>query len=248
MLSILSGLIFVLGTLTAGFLIFFVGTGIVYFLVRRFETPQVASVEMPVLRPIPIPTRDRSLFMRVVVWLHQVRSWEVAENWEFTLPDGTRIVIHQGFEFDGASIPRPLWAILNPIGLLLIPGLIHDYGYRYRQLWKVGNGTVSAYTKGGSKTTWDRLFRKTGCKVNGMSFVNFVAWLAVYFGGWLAWRSNRRKDEQPVVPKGMVLAAAGVRSSSPKTELDVPIGEPTNTRNEGGGAALPAPRAGSDPG
>ena len=198
-----------LGVIAAGFLIFFVGAGIVYFLARRFKRPLDSCVSMPVLRPIPIPTKEQSLFMRVVVWLHQVRTWEVAENWEYTLPtDNTKIVIHKGFEFDGASIPRPLWAILNPIGLLLIPGLIHDYGYRYLQLWKVGNGTVSAYAKGESKTTWDRLFRETGRAVNGMSFVNFVAWLAVYFGGWLAWRSNRRKDEQPVVPEGMLLAAA----------------------------------------
>ena len=198
-----------LGVIAAGFLIFFVGAGIVYSLARRFKEPPVSCVSMPVLRPIPIPTKGHSLFMRVVVWLHQVRTWEVAENWEYTLPTGdTTIVIHKGFEFDGASIPRPLWAILNPIGLLLIPGLIHDYGYRYRQLWKVENGKVSAYAKGASKTTWDHLFRKTGRAVNGMSFVNFAAWMAVYFGGWLAWRSNRRKNEKPVTPEGMSLADA----------------------------------------
>ena len=193
-----------LGSLTAGFLIFFVVTGIVYFLVRRFEKPLDSDVSMPVLRPIPIPTRERSLLIRVFVWLHQVRTWEVAENWEYTLPtDNTRIVIHKGFRFDGASIPRPLWTILNPIGLLMIQGLIHDYGYRYRQLWKVENGIVSPYEKGGSKTTWDHLFRKTGHAVNGMSFINFAAWLSVSFGGHCAWRSNRRKNEQPVVPEGM---------------------------------------------
>ena len=185
-----------------GLLIFFIGTGIVLFVVRRFEEPLDSDVSMPVLRPIPIPTRGRSPLMRVVVWLHQVRTWEVAENWEYTLPtDNTRIVIHKGFRFDGASIPRPLWAILNPIGLLLIQGLIHDYGYRYRQLWKVENGTLSPYKKGGTKTTWDRLFRETGRAVNGMSFINFAAWLAVYLGGCFAWRSNRRKNERPVVPE-----------------------------------------------
>ena len=194
----------VFALVTEGFLIFFFGTGIVYFLVRRFEESLDSDVSMPVLRPIPIPTRERSLLMRIVVWMHQVRTWEVVENWEYTLPtDGTRIIIHKDFRFDGASIPRPLWAILNPIGLLLIPGLIHDYGYRYRQLWKVENaGTVSPYKRGGSKTTWDQIFRKTGRAVNGMSFINCAVWLAVYFGGCCAWRSNRKKNQQPVVPEG----------------------------------------------
>ena len=187
---------------TEGFLIFFIGTRIVLFLVRRLEEPQVSNVSMPVLRPIPIPTRERSLLMRIVVWMHQVRTWEVVENWEYTLPtDNTRIVIPEGFRFDGASIPRPLWVILSPSGLLLIPGLIHDYGYRYRQLWRVENdGTVSPYERGGSKTTWDRLFGKVGREINGMSFINFAAWLAVYLGGCFAWCRNSRDDERPVVP------------------------------------------------
>ena len=146
--------------------------------------------------------------MRVLVWLHQVRTWEVAENWEYTLPtDNTLIVIHKGFQFDGASIPRPFWAILNPTGLLLIPSLIHDYGYRYGQLGQVEpDRTVSPYKKGASKTTWDRLFRKTGRAVNGMSFINFAAWLAVYFGGCCAWRRNRRKNDERVVPEGYLEA------------------------------------------
>ena len=195
-------------SLPSAFLIFFVGTRILSFLIRRLEDPQDADLEMPLLRPIPIPTRNRSSISRVLVWLHEVRVWEVAEHWRYTLPtDGTQIVIHKGFRFDGASIPRPLWAVLNPIGLLLIQGLIHDYGYRYRQLWKIENGTVSPYQRGAGKASWDRLFRMTGKAVNGMSFINFAAWLAVYLGGHLAWCSNRTKDEQPVVPEGLALAS-----------------------------------------
>ena len=58
-----------------------------------------------------------------------------------------------------------------------------------------------------SKADWDRLFRQTGRKVNGMTGINFVAWLAVCLGGWCAWRNNREKNEQPVIPDGMALAA-----------------------------------------
>ena len=115
-------------------------------------------------------------------------------------------MIPRGFEFNGASIPRPLWAILSPTGLLLIPGLIHDYAYRYGQLWALENeedGEVSPYGKGKGKAFWDRLFRKTGRKVNGMSFINFAAWLAVYLFGGCAWRSHRKADREPPLPDGM---------------------------------------------
>jgi hypothetical protein len=44
-----------------------------------------------------------------------------------TLKDGTEIILPADFELDGASIPRIFWGILSPVGLLLIPGLIHDY-------------------------------------------------------------------------------------------------------------------------
>ena len=69
--------------------------------------------------------------MRLLVWIFEVRKWELMENWYFTLNDDVQIVINKGFVFDGASIPRPLWAFLSPVGLLLIPGLIHDYGYKF---------------------------------------------------------------------------------------------------------------------
>ena len=195
------------GYLSTSFLVFLVGTGIGYLLVRRFGNPTDIGVRMPALRPISIPTSQRSLLGRVVVWLHDVRKWEVAENWEYTLPtDGTRMVIHSGFRFDGASIPRFLWAIPSPPGLLLVQGLIHDCAYRYGQLWQVENGTVSPYQAGASKADWDRLFRQTGRKANGMSFINSVAWLSVYLGGHCAWCSNRSNKEQPVIPEGMLLA------------------------------------------
>lgn len=193
-----------LGYLSAGFLLILVCTGIGYLLVRRFDNTADIEASMPVLRPLPIHTSQRSCPGRVVVWLHDVRKWEVAENWEYTLPGGgPRIVIHSGFRFDGASIPRFLWAILSPTGLLLIQGLIHDYAYRYGQLWQVENSTVRPYNADASKADWDRLFRQTGRAVNGMSVINFAAWLAVYLLGYCAWRTNRRKSERPVIPWGM---------------------------------------------
>ena len=131
-----------------------------------------------------------------------MRRWELAENWEYKLSPEDRIILPKGFRFDGASIPRVLWAFLNPIGLLLIPGLIHDYGYRYRQLWKIDEDrNVVPYKKGQKKTDWDRLFLSVGRQVNGTRIINLVAFLAVYLGGYFAWKKNRKgKESEDIRP------------------------------------------------
>lgn len=165
--------------------------------VLKKPSPASSLSEMPLLRPLPIPTKNRRFFMRILVWLYEPREWELAANWEYKLSSGDRIIIPKGFRFDGASIPRPLWAFLNPSGLLLIPGLIHDYGYRYKQLWKIDEGgiTVSPYKEGLKRTDWDRLLLDVGKQINGTRIINLAAFLAVYLLGVGAWRKNRKKDE-----------------------------------------------------
>ena len=117
-------------------------------------------MEMPQLVPIRIKTKGESLLIRLWRWMTVVRKWQVVEDWEYDLPGGPRVVIPKGFEFDGASIPRPLWFILSPTGLLLIPGLIHDFGYRFDYVWTVdANGYVyKDHVKAGRKH-WDAIFR-----------------------------------------------------------------------------------------
>jgi len=94
----------------------------------------MTALRMPVLEPVPIPTRDVPYPVALWRWLTQVREWRVVEPWYFTLPDGTEIVIPAGFQFDGASVPAVFWSVLSPTGLLLIPGLIHDFYYKYGHL------------------------------------------------------------------------------------------------------------------
>lgn len=159
-------------------------------------------MEMPKLRPIPIPTRNRMFIARLWVWVTSVRKWEVLEDWHYTLTDeGPEIIIPKGFVFDGASIPRPLWAVLSPVGLLLIPGLIHDFAYRYTYLWaSTGSGRFERFGIELPRLAWDRLFLAISVRVNGMAGVAFAAWLALVLFGWLAWRNNRRLPHAEVRP------------------------------------------------
>lgn len=150
---------------------------------------------LPALRPLPIKTKHRNFLVRIWKWMTSIRKWEVVEEWEYQLPDETRVVIPKGFTFDGASIPRPLWGLLSPTGLLLVPGLIHDFGYRYDYLWAVDSkGFAWRYKKNAGQWFWDGIFRKVGVQVNGLAVIDSIAWITLVLGGWLAWRSNRKQD------------------------------------------------------
>ena len=143
-------------------------------------------MEMPILKPIPIPTKEAGIFKRIWIWFSTTRRWEVVEGYVYNY-DGDNLLIPKGFVFDGASIPRLFWAVLSPTGLLLIPGLFHDYGYRYDYLWCDGQ----KWNDGAGKAFWDKLFLEIGEEVNGVHFANWIAWSALKIGGWVAWNNNQ---------------------------------------------------------
>lgn len=160
--------------------------------------------EMPILQPLPIPTLGLELPKRLKHWIFSIRKWQVAADWHYTLP-GNRphIIIPKGFKFDGASIPRALWGILSPTGLLLIPGLIHDFGYRYDYLWALDeDGALYKYGKGKGQHFWDLLFRDVGEAVNGMKVIDRISCFTLTVAGRMAWRSNRKRNEPEIQPSG----------------------------------------------
>lgn len=172
-----------------------------YFLIVRPVEASIGLGGMPKLTPVPIPTKSRPFLMRILVWCFEVRKWELSQNWTFQFEDGCEIVLPEGFRFDGASIPRPFWAILSPTGLLLIPGLIHDYGYKYDQLWRKGeNNKILEFEKGAGKSYWDNLFLEVGKQVNGLAGIDRIAWLGVKIGGSGAWNKHRNMNEPPQKP------------------------------------------------
>ena len=62
-------------------------------------------------------------------------NWEITKDWHYKIDD-TEYVIPAGFTFDGASIPKFLRTFFSPVGVLLMGGLVHDYGYKYATLLK----------------------------------------------------------------------------------------------------------------
>jgi Protein of unknown function (DUF1353) len=158
-------------------------------------------MDMPKLAPLPIKTKGKSFFARTRAWITEVRTWEVVEDWQYELSVGKTMIVPKGFVFDGASIPRPLWAILSPTGLLLIPGLIHDFAYRFDYVWVLNSqGQVYKEHEGAGQEYWDQVFYRVGREVNGMEVLNFLAWFSLALMGRIAWNSNRERNEDDVFP------------------------------------------------
>lgn len=160
-------------------------------------------LEMPAMVPVPIETKDQSPQIQLWRWATFVRRWRLVKNWHYDYL-GHRYVIPKGFEFDGASIPKPLWFLLSPTGLLLIPGLLHDFGYRYMYLWEVDRTSPTGYRKVHQcqdRIVWDELFHSVSIKVNGMAIISGLALIALKVAGKRAWQKNRDKNSDDIFPE-----------------------------------------------
>ena len=151
-------------------------------------------IPMPKVQPLPIETKGKGLLVAIWIWLTVPRSWLLLEDYELALPGIGKIFVPQGFIFDGASIPRIFWFFLSPVGLLFIPGLLHDYGYRKNELiLRLADGTL-VYKTSLSKKYWDKLFMLAAIHVNGFEIINKAAWLALQLGGHGTWKGHRKND------------------------------------------------------
>jgi len=144
--------------------------------------------EMPHMKPIAIPTAGKGFWGAIWLWLMGTRQWEIAKDFHYTI-NGEDFVIPKGFQFDGASIPKFLHTWLSPTGVLLMGGLIHDYGYKYATLLKKDKKT----TIGIKDQKWmDQTFRDINIEQNGFHLLNKLAYWALRLGGFVAWNGHRK--------------------------------------------------------
>lgn len=146
--------------------------------------------EMPHMQPIIIPTDGKGFWGAIWLWLTGTRQWKIAKDFHYTL-NGENFVIPKGFVFDGASIPKFLHTWLSPVGVLLMGGLIHDYGYKYATLLRKGKKN----TIGFKDQKWmDQTFRDINIEQNGFHFLNYLAYWALRLGGFVAWNGHRKNN------------------------------------------------------
>ena len=143
--------------------------------------------DYPHMKPIKIPTKGKGFWTAIMLWVFGTRRWEITKDFHYSL-NGENFIIPKGFKFDGASVPKFLAQFLSPVGLLLIGGLIHDYGYKYETLLRK-NKTPNGIR---SQKWMDKTFRDINIEVNGFYFLNYLAYWALRLGGWVAWNKHRK--------------------------------------------------------
>ena len=143
--------------------------------------------EYPHMSPIRIATRDKGFWGAIIMWLLGSRKWKITKDFHYEL-NGIKYVIPKGFSFDGASVPKFLAQFLSPVGVLLIGGLVHDYGYKYETLLKKDGTTVGVK----SQKWMDEVFRDINIEINGFYFLNYLAYWALRIGGFVAWNKHRK--------------------------------------------------------
>ena len=153
---------------------------------------------MPEMQPISIPTAGKGLWGAIWIWIMNTRKWELTQDFVYKI-DRRLFIIPKGFVFDGASVPKFFRSWLSPMGVLLIGGLIHDYGYKYKTLrYSTVNPTKSGSpnpTIGEKDQKWmDETFRDINIRVNGFFIMNYLAYYALRLGGWLAWNGHRKRN------------------------------------------------------
>jgi hypothetical protein len=147
---------------------------------------------IPVVSPIPFSTEGGYL-RRAFRWLYYTRRWRFKEDWYFTLFNGDCIMIPEHFCFDGASVPKPFRSLLSPTGVLFLPGIIHDYGYKFDMLIGVKiDGRKFDYHKGAGKAFWDSIFKGVGYQVCRLYTITTIAYWVVVLFGYSAWNRENR--------------------------------------------------------
>ena len=146
--------------------------------------------DMPKLQPVPIKTKDKGFWKGIVMWLLTTRNWILVDDWKYNV-NGQEYVIPEGFQFDGASIPKFLRTFFSPVGVLLIGGLVHDYAYKYKTLLKKNKKTTMGDL---TQKQADEIFRDINIIVNGFYVMNYLSYYSLRLGGYIAWNGHRKRN------------------------------------------------------
>ena len=171
------------------------------YLINKLDKPDLKRINfeyttMPKMQPLPIKTASKGFWGAIWMWITGVRQWVITEDFHYWI-DNQAYKIPAGFQFDGASVPKFLATFLSPVGVLLMGGLVHDYGYKYATLMKK-DGSNIGYR---DQKHMDGLFRDICIEVNGFYALNYLAYWALRLAGFVAWNGHKKRGTQLEVSK-----------------------------------------------
>lgn len=176
--------------------------------------------DMPLIELVSIRIKDANLIQRVSESTRK-RSFVLRKDWYIsltevkfdpTLSGKIRIPskhknkngIDETIIYDGASIPVP-WlislfsiGILRPLGVLLIPSLVHDFAFKTGFLYVEKDGKEEKIIV--KRAVADRLFRELTAALIKIPFLPWVVWFAVRLGYLLGVPYAGKKWERSEFP------------------------------------------------
>jgi hypothetical protein len=168
------------------------------YVINKLDKPDLKRVdfeftEMPKMQPVSIPTASKGFWGAIWLWITGSRNWVITEDFHYSLK-GVGYKIPAGFQFDGASVPKFLATFLSPVGVLLMGGLVHDYGYKYATLMKKDGSNIGPH----DQKYMDGLFRDICIEVNGFYALNYLAYWALRLAGFVAWNGHKKRGTHVV--------------------------------------------------
>jgi hypothetical protein len=123
------------------------------------------------------------MIAKPLVWYDTEKcQWVLGKRWIYRARTYT-IIIPEGFRFDLASIPRPLWWLISPNELSVAAALLHDFIYQHRG--DLGEACVPLHCF--SRKDADLLLLEIMRKEHVWWWRRALAYPAVRLFGWLPW-------------------------------------------------------------
>lgn len=158
----------------------------------------MGQTSMPVLRQVRPNLGNATLWRRLRAYWREPVVYELAEACEVELPGivgyddaGKIVLLPRGFRCDLASTPRLAWLCgLRPDApCLLLPGIVHDFYYRYGYFLSPSGGMLCA---GYGRLYADKLLAALVHTYTGLRLPALTVYAAVRACGCPAWRHNAR--------------------------------------------------------
>ena len=152
----------------------------------------------PIIQPIKLYTLGQSWFKKFTKSLKS-RTWRLIGDYRLYVPEHEKeYFAPKGFVLNLASVPRFLWPILPPDGLLLVPSVFHDFGYAYGGLIfrHVGTGGVCdsiCFVKMSRKEI-DQHLAYVGKEINDIKILPIISYVFLRMFGLIAWNRHRKKN------------------------------------------------------
>lgn len=113
------------------------------------------------------------------------RVWRLHQSYRYDAGEYS-LFLPAGFEFDLASVPRPLWSVISPTDLSIVAPLLHDFIYQYGG--RPPYGTVAPWFKAFDRLEADRLFLRAMEQEGVSAWRRELAYRAVRMYGASSWR------------------------------------------------------------